>query len=137
MGCSCDPSLVALPLWQGHEIGARRESSVCHSWGSARNRAVSGDRTSPASRVRHLSKHLSVPGIQVSGVQALDHVRSVHGGTSKPFVPPPPGNLPVVSRQQDLGDGPSLPQGRFGEDRVLQQAILVGPVSYTHLTLPT
>src|SRR5674476_918046 len=120
MGCSYNPTLVALPLWQGHEIGARREESVCHSRGVSLK----------------LGEHLAVPGVQVGWIQPQDHVRSAQCGTPQALIPSPTRDLSVVARQQDLGYAVSAPQRRLGEHRVLQQAILVGllhPVSYTHL----
>src|SRR5665647_1085104 len=110
MGCSCNPSLVALPLWQGHEIGARCEESVCHSGGASLK----------------LGQHLAVPSVQVGWVQPLDHVRSAQRGTPQALIPSPASDLSVVPRQQDFGYAVSAPQRRLGEHRVLQQAILVG-----------
>src|SRR3954454_5711120 len=93
--------------------GAGRDESVCHSRGP---RPKSG---------KHLREHLAVARVQARRVEAVDHVGPAQGRAPQPLVASPPGDPAVVAREQHLRDAAPTPERGLGEDRVLQQAVLV------------
>src|SRR4051812_17975086 len=105
--CRCYP-----PCGRG-TTGAGRDESVCHSGGP---RPKSG---------QHRLEDLTVARVEARRVEPGDHVRPAQGRTPEPLVASPPGDPAVVAREQHLRDPPPAPQGRLGEDGVLQQAVLV------------